>query len=88
MKYFEVSSPYYALLKAESKEKAKEKYIEHVADKDGSLDVCMNEVGRDYALARFSQTPLENKKLVPVKQVLEDFHAAEYEVLIIDSALI
>ena len=88
MKYFEVNEPYYALMKAESIEKAKKKYIEHIAEDDGTLFENIFEVGRDYALAKFSQAPGENRKLIPIKQVLEDFHCAEYEVLIIDGNLI
>lgn len=88
MKYFEVYTPYYALLKAESVEKAKGKYTEYVAEDDGSLVDEITEVGRDYALAKFSQAPAENRKLIPIKQTLEDFHCAEYEVLIIDGNLL
>lgn len=88
MKYFEVCSPYYALMKTENVEKAKEKYIEHVSDDDGTLDDEIKEVGRDYALAKFSRAPGENRKLIPINEVIEDFHCAEYEVLIIDGSLL
>ena len=90
MRYFEVSTHYYALIKAVNVETAKEKYIAHGAEDDGSLKDEIVEVGRDYALAKFSQAPGEgaNRKMIPIKQVLEDFHCAEYDVLIIDRNLI
>lgn len=88
MKFYEVHDPYYALLKAENVEAAKEKYIKHVADDDGSLGDEIKEVGRDYALARFAQAPGENRKLIPVGEVVDSFLCQENEVLIIDGALI
>lgn len=86
MKFYEVESPFYALLKAKNEQEAKEKYIQHVADDE--LGIEIKEVERDYALARFAQAPGENKKLVPVKEILNDFDCGEYEVLIIDGALL
>ncbi|PKG30868.1 hypothetical protein [Cytobacillus horneckiae] len=86
MKFYEIHDPYYALIKAENKESAKEKYIKHIAEDDGSLDI--NEVSREYALAKFAQAPGENKKLIPVEEVVDEFLCQENEVLIIDGSLI
>lgn len=49
MKFFEVSDPYYALIKANTKEKAMNLYTEEVADDDGELSEEMTEVGKVYA---------------------------------------
>lgn len=90
MKYFEVHTPYYALLQAETKESAIEKYVKFVADdEDDSLKDKMEEVDRDYALVKFSRAPEEeNKMLMPINTVLEDFNCKDNEVLLIDGALI
>lgn len=88
MKYFEVVSPYYALMKAGNIETAKAKYIEYVAEDDGTLDDEIKEVGKDYALAKFAQAPAGNRKLIPIHEVLNDFYCAEHEVLIIDGSLV
>ncbi|MEF7566027.1 hypothetical protein V4V35_23840 [Bacillus infantis] len=88
MKYFEVRAPYYALLKAEDFETAKAKYVMHVAEDDGTLGDEIYEVGKDYALAKFAQAPGENKKLIPIHEILNDFYCAEHELLIIDGSLL
>ncbi len=49
MKFFEVSDPYYALIKANTKEKEMNLYTEEVADDDGELSEEMTEVGKVYA---------------------------------------
>lgn len=89
MKFFEIHYPYYALLKAESKEEALKLYVEAVCDDDGSLKEELKEVERDYALAtygRFSKT--EDGKYIPISHVLEDFKNNEQMVLLIDSTLL
>lgn len=88
MKFYEVHNPYYSLLKAENAEAAQKRYIEHVADDDGSLVGEMKEVDRDYALVRFALAPEENIKLVPVGEVIEQFLCQENEILIIDGSLV
>ncbi|TYS55775.1 hypothetical protein FZD47_25450 [Bacillus infantis] len=88
MEFFEVRAPYYALLKAEDFETAKAIYVKHVAEDDGTLSEEMHEVGKDYALAKFAQAPGENKKLIPIHEILNDFYCAEHEVLIIDGSLL
>ena len=56
MKYFTVNCPYYALIRAKSKEDAIKIYVEMVADdEDGSLERKMREVPREEALVMFSR---------------------------------
>lgn len=88
MKFYEVDSPYYALLRAENEQQAKEKFVQHVGDDEGLLDGNIKEVSRDYALAKLAQAPGENKKLIPVNEVLNVFDCGLYEVLLIDGSLL
>jgi hypothetical protein len=87
MKFYEVHYPYYALLKANDKEEAMQLYTECVADDDGSLHEEIKEVERDYALIKFSRGKTEDRKEVPVLEILNDFQSNESMVLLIDGAL-
>ncbi|MGG3890198.1 hypothetical protein [Metabacillus fastidiosus] len=87
MRYFEIHEPYYALLKANNETEAIQKYIENVAGEKGET-FNISEVDRDYALIKFSQAPDENKKLLPINTVINEFNAQENEVMIIDGSLI
>jgi len=88
MKYFEIHSPYYALMKAETVEKAIEIYVEQVADNDSTLREEIKEVDRDYALAAFSRGGTEDGKEVPISEILKDFQSEGSAVLLIDRALL
>jgi hypothetical protein len=87
MKFFEIYSPYYALIKAKSVNEAINLYVEGVADDDGTLKDEIKEVDRDYALARYSRGKSEDGKLIPLEEVLEDFSNDDSMVLLIDPAL-
>lgn len=85
MRFFEVQEPYYALLKAESEDVAVEKYAEQVGDwENGEL----KEVSRDYALAFTSRALSENRKPVPLKEVLHDFNNEDVVILLIDGDIL
>lgn len=89
MKFYEINEPYYALLKANSEKEAIRKYVHNVADlEEEEVDFEIKEVSRDYALARFSRAPGEDKKLLPIGQIVSDFNVQEIEVMIIDGSLI
>ncbi|CAJ1001003.1 hypothetical protein [Brevibacillus aydinogluensis] len=88
MKYFEIHSPYYALVKAETVEKAIEIYVEQVADDDGTLREEIKEVDRDYALIQFARSESEDGDFMPVPETLDKFHREKSEVLLIDSGLL
>lgn len=87
MRFFEASTPYYALLKGEDETKATEVYIENVADIDGEM-FDIKEVSRDYALAQLSRTPGEDKNLLPISEVLNDLNNEANSVLLIDAHLL
>lgn len=88
MKFFEVHDPYYALIKAETKNDARCKYVDTVADDEGMLIEKIEEVDRDYAVALYSRTKSEDGKVVPLVEILEDIKSNEAKVLIVDGALL
>ncbi|NMW01866.1 hypothetical protein HKK70_08815 [Bacillus safensis] len=88
MKFFEVSNPYYALIKASTKEKAIELYTKDSADDEGDLANELTEVGALYAAMRYGRAPGEDKNLVPLKEVLKDMTNDEEMVLLTDGDLL
>lgn len=86
MKFFEVVTPYYALLKAEDKDAAKLEYNASVAGLEDINEIT--EVPQDYALLMFSRAPGEDKKLVDSDVILEDFRNPEVSLLVLDGALL
>lgn len=86
MKYFEVTDPYYALLKAEDKERALLEYNASVAGLDDINEI--KEVSRDYALVRFSQTPSEDKGLLPPATSVKEFENPVTCILLWDGMLL
>jgi len=88
MKYFEIYSPYYALIKSDTKENAIGVYVRCVADNDGTLYKEIKEVDRDSALVLFGRALTEDGHPVPISEVLKGFNSEENSVLIIDSSLL
>ncbi|MGY4689320.1 hypothetical protein [Salibacterium sp. K-3] len=90
MKYFEISQPYYALLKAENESQAIMKYIEQVADDSENEPLCeeIQEVPTDYAVAKFSRATGEDRELPPLREVLDELRDGEDSVLLIDGSLL
>ena len=88
MKFFEVTEPYYALIKAKTKEIAKDEYVKVVAeDEDGNLVNNLKEVDRDYAVAVYSRTLSEDGKEIPINEILENIKDDVNMVLIVDGSL-
>lgn len=88
MKFFEIQTPYYALLKADTKDNALGVYVKFVADNDGSLGETIKEVDRDYALVKFAYGGGKGGEKMTVKEMLKVFNENLNEVLCIDSALL
>lgn len=86
MRYFEVLDPYYALLKAEDKERALLEYNASVAHLDDTDKIY--EVPENYALIKFSQVTGEDKKLVDPKIVVKDLEDDKIYLLVIDGSLL
>lgn len=89
MKFYEVHDPYYALIKAKTKENAMTIYTDVVADdEEGELAENIKEVTGLYAAAKFSRILGEDKELIPVEEVLKDLTSEEEMTLIIDGSLL
>ncbi|MDO7908447.1 hypothetical protein Q5741_18765 [Paenibacillus sp. JX-17] len=88
MRYFEIIEPYYAMIKAETEEQAIEKYVEFVADDDGSLKDEIAELERDYALVLYSRCPAEDMRSMKTIDLLNEFQDEEPSVLIVDGSLL
>ncbi|KIL33437.1 hypothetical protein [Bacillus subtilis] len=88
--YFEVSEPYYALIKADSGEEAEKLYNEFVADTDDYEDFQeeLKEVTETYAALRFSRERYEDGTLMEISCVMEEFKKNESDVLIYDGSLL
>lgn len=91
MNYYEITNPYYALIKAQNENEATKLYIEFVAGDDSEFDDLLKEVElvpEYYASARYARTVGEDKESIPLNEILEDLRNDDSQVLIIDSALI
>lgn len=88
MKFFEVSDPYYALIKANTKEKAMELYTKNVADDEGELNEEMTEVGEIYAVMRHARALREDKELLPLEEALKEITSDDEMVLLIEGNLL
>ncbi|MGG2943040.1 hypothetical protein ABEO51_07945 [Bacillus safensis] len=86
MKFYEVNEPYYALIKAKSKENAGRIYDDNVADDGDKL--AISEVTETYAAIRHSRTVGEDGKPLSVKEVLEDMTSDNEMVLGRDGNLV
>ncbi|MBS4748196.1 hypothetical protein [Bacillus altitudinis] len=89
MKFYEVHDPYYALIKAKTKENAMTIYTDVVADdEDGELTENIKEVAALYAAVKYSRIPGEDKELIPFEEVLEDLISDGEMMLAVDGNLI
>ena len=89
MKYFEINSPYYGLMKAENAEEAIQVYVEYVADEEPGSPLIeeIKEVDRDYALIIYALGTDESGNGEPVKEIIESFNEEKSDILAIDSSL-
>lgn len=88
MKYYEIHSPYYALVKAETPEEAIATYVEYVAEDDGTLKDEIKEVDRDYALVSYSRGKTEDNEPVSVSDIIREFQSPGSSVLLITGELL
>jgi hypothetical protein len=86
MRYFEVLSPYYALIKAFSIEDFTLTYRAFVGDVEE--DFRFSEVGRDYALVKLSRAPSEDLIHIDANDIVKDFNDPEIPLLLIDGSLL
>lgn len=90
MKYFEIKTPYYGLMKAKTGEEAVNVYVETVADddQDNPLIEEINEVDRDYALIKYAQATDEEGTIQSAEDILKSFNDGKASILGMDSSLI
>ena len=81
MRYFEVTEPHYALLKAKNPESAKEIYTE-VTKVNEELE--MSEVPVEYASVVYSRRRNENHQEVPVCQIVQDLQSRTEMILSVE----
>jgi hypothetical protein len=79
MKFFEVQSPYYALVKAEDEKKAIEAYRKYAPE---AQEIEIKEVERDYALVVYSAEMSQDVEKIPVHDILREFRN-EYDGLLV-----
>ncbi|MCY8517918.1 hypothetical protein [Bacillus atrophaeus] len=88
--FFEITEPYYALIKADSGEEAEKIYNENVSDTDDYEDFQeeIREVNELYALLRFSRVLDEDGTLMEISEVMREFSKDESEIIIWDGSLL
>ncbi|WP_373894444.1 hypothetical protein [Virgibacillus sp. CBA3643] len=86
MKFYEISNPFYALVKSESMPEAREKYTEVISERPHFAD--MKEVTRDNALVKYARSVGENKRQSSISEVLYNIQNEETKVLVIGGDLI
>lgn len=85
VRYFEIKEPYYALVKASSKEEAIAIYVKETRIRDNEMllrQVEAKEVSYDYALALYSLLAVKKGNQLLVNQVLEWFRRDEVKLLV------
>ena len=86
MKYFEVNSQYYALIKAETIEETMEMYVEYVCDDDdGDLIDNIKEVSQLYAQKVFIDAEHEDL-FTSMEDKIKEFDTRVNGVLVIDGS--
>lgn len=94
MKYWEFVDPYYALLTAETKEEAVEKYVKWVADdyEGHPLIDEAKEVTRDYSFAKFIYAEIRasspNIKDIDVQEYVKEFNDPDSDLLLLDGSFL
>ncbi|MGY5388771.1 hypothetical protein [Bacillus spizizenii] len=91
MNFYEITEPYYALIKAKDKAEAEKIFNETVADTDeyeNFQEEEINVVSRDYALIEFTKTGDGEGNLESTKFIMETFNKPESETLIMDGSLL
>jgi len=85
MKYYEITEPYYSLIKAESEEKAIEIYgLDDIEEEYFKI----NEVDKDYAWSKFSDSKVERDRDYTDEEIKAEFEDEEEAYLLIDSSMI
>ena len=86
MRYFEIKEPYYALIKAETKEESIKIYVENVGDDEGNLKDEVKELDYYTALGKFCRW---HPGHTAISRIIDMFQS-KYDagLLIVDSSLL
>lgn len=88
-KFFEFKDPYFALIKAKNKKEAIKIYMEFIAeDEKNSLKEEIQQVSRDYALLKFSESATDFKDFSTLESIIKTFNSDEVDLLLVDGALL
>lgn len=93
MKYYEFTEPYYALIQAENREEALQKYAasigeESVSDLEEETLDTLKELSEEEAWGAFIKGVSEDGTEIPIEEKKEYFHASGTEFLLIDGAVL
>lgn len=91
MKYFEIEEPYYALIRAESEEEAKEIYNEIVAEEDEFNLAVFTEITEEEAFKKFSNPKVwkgDNVSSWQIKTTFLNVLSEGATILLVDGDLI
>ncbi|WP_174615255.1 hypothetical protein [Virgibacillus ihumii] len=84
----EIHEPYYALLKAENKGIARQKYIEYIADDaEGTVVHDLYEIHRDKVIIKHSRSLNEDGEPLPIDELLDEIKDDNADVLLVDGSL-
>ncbi|QPK89696.1 hypothetical protein IEN91_04405 [Bacillus velezensis] len=83
-RYFEIFSPYYAMIKAVDVYDAIVEYVENVADYEGNY---VEEIDPLTAMAKYSRSLTEDGEQLSVQEVINEFSKPETTTLLIDPHL-
>ena len=89
MQFYEVKLPYYALIKAETKEEAIKEYEHAVADNENNeVNESIRMISRDEALIKYTRVLTENGDEEEIKKIIDVISNFNTMTLIIDANLI
>lgn len=88
MDFYEVNDPYYALIKAKSRDEAYQLYVEVVSDDDGTLLENISQVSKDFTLCKYGIcTVMTEGAKININTLVDDINNDKQMVLLIDWSL-
>lgn len=88
MKFFNVISPYSALIKANTKESAMKIYIEEVANDEGTLNKDMKEISIEHAVKAYIHKTGFEQGYFFQDEILNGLKDKEEGVIVMDGSLL
>jgi hypothetical protein len=89
LNYYEIHDPYYALIKAQSREEAINTYIKEIeVEENENYEYAFIELPKELALLKFGQSVDQEGKTMDPEEILELFSSNEPCLLLVDGALL